>query len=346
MSDPLIIPGSGSITDKFISCDWGTSSLRLRLVDISGTGGAPNILGTLKTGNGIAATFDAWKASGRKAEERLFFYRAFLETQIEALQASLNFSLKDIPVLISGMASSSIGMKELPYKLLPFDTTGGNLHWEIFEATAEIPRRTLLVSGVRSVDDVMRGEEVQLIGCYGQTGNALHGSDGSEQVFVFPGTHSKHIWVRDGKVTDFKTYMTGEYFGLLSKYSILSGSISEMTGLTAAGAGAIFLKAFDQGVTDSLTTNLLHQSFLIRTHQLLRKMSKEENTHYLSGLLIGTECKELAGDGAPIVLVSEGALQTNYSRALRTLGITNVDILDLDQALIRGQAKIFRSLGK
>lgn len=356
MPDSVSMPGP----DKFLSCDWGTSSFRLRLVALAGnpadgpSSSGPSssipssdlsILAECKNSQGIAATFELWKTSG---EERVSFYQSFLEAQIKELQPSPDFPLRDIPLIISGMASSSIGMKELPYAKLPFDTEGKGLYWETFEATPEYPRRTLLVSGVRSSDDVMRGEETQLIGC--------PSIRQQEQIFIFPGTHSKHVRVKEGKVVDFKTYMTGEFFGLLSKYSILSGSIAvgetpatsrELTaGAVPMTSPALPGNSFEQGVADSRQTNLLHQSFLVRTRQLLAKMPKEENYHYLSGLLIGHECKELAGTSTRVTLVSDEPLQTHYARALQILGITGIERLSLHQAVINGQAKIARSMGK
>ena len=52
-----------------------------------------------------------------------------------------------------------------------------------------------------------------------------------EQVFIFPGTHSKHVTVKNGNVIDIKTYMTGEFFELLSVKSILSATIEKTVDL-------------------------------------------------------------------------------------------------------------------
>ncbi len=73
----------------------------------------------------------------------------------------------------------------------------------------------------------MRGEETQLIGCLK--------SGKQDGFFIFPGTHSKHVEVEDGMVKDFKTYMTGEFFELLSQKSILLNSVEENTGELSAG---------------------------------------------------------------------------------------------------------------
>ncbi|HEX9513986.1 MAG TPA: 2-dehydro-3-deoxygalactonokinase [Puia sp.] len=345
----------------FISCDWGTSSFRLRLVEIGngpnagpvGSGGLREahtlrIVGELKDDQGVAATFQLWKNTGKSEGERVSFYRSILEARVEQLQASLvspePASLQGIPLIISGMASSSIGMKEIPYKELPFNTDGKDLRALILEATEEYPRRTLLLSGVRSANDVMRGEETQLVGCFPP-------SIAGEHLFIFPGTHSKHIRVRDGKVVGFKTYMTGEYFSLLTRHSILAGSVAESANSPESAAlpesAGSPLKAFEQGVLDSIDANLLHHSFLVRTHQLFGILSKEDNYYYLSGLLIGSECKDLIGTCLPLTLVSGGALKDYYSRALQALGITDFEIQELDQAVITAHSRLSNSfLGK
>ena len=350
----------------FFSCDWGTTSFRLRLVETD----TLRVAGELKNNEGIAATFQLWLGTKKPASERLAFYRSILETQIAALQASLKdsggSSLSGIPLLISGMASSSIGMQELPYKDLPFNTNGEDLQMAIFDATSLHPHPTLLLSGVRSTDDVMRGEETQLIGCFPlhppEQAHSDKSQGGGERLFIFPGTHSKHVRVRGNQVVGLRTYMTGEYFHLLTKHSILAASVAESippagsiapagishpTGSTSSSASSSARNPFEQGVLDSIDTNLLHQSFQVRTHHLLGTMSKEDNYHYLSGLLIGSECKDLAGTGLPLTLVSGDALQDQYTRALRTLGITDIELQPLDQAVIRAHARLRKSfLGK
>src|SRR5690606_28749987 len=98
--------------------------------------------------------------------------------------------------------------------------------------------------------------ETQLIGCFSSADQ--HRPE--EQLFIFPGTHSKHVIVRKNKITGFKTYLTGELFNLLSEKSILSASVEKDEGLP----NKIKLKSFEKGVTESLTQNVLHHVFLVR----------------------------------------------------------------------------------
>jgi 2-dehydro-3-deoxygalactonokinase len=311
---------------KFISCDWGTSALRLRIVDID----KMSVLAETLSTRGISGTFDWWKQSGKQENERLSFYQSILTEQIGKMGGEPEVSLSGLPLIISGMASSNIGMMELSYKEAPFNADGHDLYIKTIEATDDFKHRTLMISGAKTADDAMRGEETQLIGC-------LNDDDKEDQFFIFPGTHSKHIRVKNGEAVDVKTFMTGEFFELLSKKSILSSNVEESRDLFNAGN----LKSFEQGVADSLHSNVLHSSFLVRTNHLFGKLSKQENYCYLSGLLIGTELKELINSRILLTIVSNELLEKLYSSALQKLGIRNIKYQDAGKAVIKGHCKIY-----
>ncbi len=195
----------------------------------------------------------------------------------------------------------------------------------------------LLISGIKSTDDVMRGEETQLIGCINEAGPA--NSDG---LYLFPGTHSKHIQVEDGQVVDFNTYMTGEFFELLAQKSILSASVVSPT----KNPEILAATSFRQGVQDAGQGNILHVAFRVRTNELFGKLTKQENFTYLSGLIIGTELKELlAANHSKIYLFGGSNLQEYYEMALQELGLSErVHTFPgawADEAVVRGQYKIF-----
>ncbi len=97
---------------RFLSCDWGTSSLRLRLVDA----GNQEVLGEVVSNKGVLSIFNQWKNRGEDNNSRLRFYLDVLNEQIKKIEQQLLFPLKGIPLIVSGMASSAIGMLELPYK--------------------------------------------------------------------------------------------------------------------------------------------------------------------------------------------------------------------------------------
>jgi 2-dehydro-3-deoxygalactonokinase len=86
----------------------------------------------------------------------------------------------------------------------------------------------------------------------------------------------------------------------------------------------------------------------VRTNGLFKKMSPAENYHFLSGLLIGSELKDLNPDPpATIVLVSSGHLQAHYEKALRLLGLDqSLVIKNADKALLNGQWQLYKRAAK
>ena len=323
--------------DLFISCDWGTSNFRLRVANRENL----QILEELRSDLGISAVFQQWQQTGKEVATRLPFYQAILLGQIKQLSSRSALALEGLPLIISGMASSSLGMLELPYTELPLGISGHGLHKVILPATDRFPHEIVLVSGVKTADDVMRGEETQLIGCLSdpQEGiGSLSSRPAEEGIYIFPGTHSKHIRVKEKKITGFTTYMTGEFFHLLSQKSILSGAVTAI----APSQEKEYWKSFEKGVEDSVEAGgLLHSSFLVRTNYLFGRWSGEENYTYLSGLLIGEELKGLALVQLPVTIVGSGSQTAYYRSACKLLNITIKDILDADEALIRGHFTLY-----
>ena len=271
-----------------VAIDWGTTSLRAARLDRHGKVLEERFLprGILTIPeNGFATFFEA-----------NFAYKPW---------ATSNFTL------ISGMAGSKQGWREAPYCPCPagFDEVAAALTW--IE-----PDRIAIVPGLSCehahAPDVMRGEEVQIFG-------AMQLTDLKNGTFVLPGTHSKWAQVRDGRVTTFKTYMTGEFYALLSQHSILTKS------LPADAETPFDADAFAQGVALSSTgAGLLHTAFSARTLSLFSRISASALPSYLSGLVIGEELRlqmssstdtwtETGGD---VVLIGSNSLTARYSQAL------------------------------
>lgn len=315
----------------FFSCDWGTSNFRLRLVDAD----KRRPLSELKTDQGIAMTFDAWKRSGTNEEDRKVFYQNYLFEQVKKITGSFAGPVDNLPIILSGMASSSIGMKELPYKKLPFQCDGSDLVVHTIWDENDQPHKIILISGVSSEVDVMRGEETMLVGC-----DIV--KDETNQLFLFPGTHSKHVLVKNGVVQNIATYMTGEVFDLLSNKSILAASVVKNN------PGAEFSnQTFEEGLKEGASSNILNSIFHVRTNQLLKNMTADANYFYLSGLLIGQELKDvLENKPSSITLVCSEGLQKVYTTALHMLGLSDrLDYKDADDALINGQIMIMQQAG-
>src|SRR5690606_3822078 len=120
---------------------------------------------------------------------------------------------------------------------------GSSLRHEMIRCSEKFDHNVLLLSGVCSEDDVMRGEEVQLLGLLQQQ------TRDSKALFILPGTHSKHIHVKGNHIAFFKTYITGEMFQVLSTYSLLKNSLARPL--------SIDKEAFQKGLELS-QGNILH----------------------------------------------------------------------------------------
>lgn len=315
-------------SDYLISCDWGTTSFRLYLIRAADG----KILHQVDNGMGVKALYAAWNKSGKSS--RLDFFLEYLDFRIYLLAKKAQQELDQLSVFISGMASASIGMLELPYATLPFSLSGQDLIYEKIE-NPKRPAATYLISGLRSQHDVMRGEESQLIGL------SAYFQDKSG-IAILPGTHSKHIYLDGQAILDFHTYMTGEFFALLSQHSILSNSLNHKKNIPITE-----WSFFQRGVEAAQRINLLSASFHIRTNELLHQINPSDNTHYLSGMLIGTELKALP-PGASIYLCGGGGLQIPYQKALELLGhqpLTVIEAATVEGAVAKAHALFFRALG-
>jgi len=322
-----------------LCCDWGTTSFRLRLVDRD----TYIVHAELLSPTGVAATFRAWKEQTEIS--RFDFYSARLKSSIQELAEKNAVNTDNIPVIVSGMASSSLGMEEIPYAVLPFNINGSQASVRVFEEYNGSNAPLIIVSGVRSNEDVMRGEEAQLIGLIQL--NEVNLDENEEYVFVFPGTHSKHIEVKGGDMVDFRTFMTGEVFNILSEHSILKDSVLLDNSIKLSDPAA--LKAFTSGVENSAESSILHTLFTVRTAQLFGKFSKEYNSFYLSGLLIGDELRQLKPDmNRNLVICSGKHLYEHYKIASDILRLTQKTIFIqaelIDKATIAGQVQLFNAL--
>src|SRR5206468_10724151 len=92
-------------------------------------------------------------------------FERFLNGKVEALLAGGKAPEHNLPLVISGMASSSVGWRDLPYAKTPFPLDGSGV-WsqELNWSKPEWLGPTYLISGVATAYDMMRGEETEIIG--------------------------------------------------------------------------------------------------------------------------------------------------------------------------------------
>ncbi len=274
-----------------IAVDWGSSSLRLYRMDDSGT-----VLERRRSDSGVLAS------EGRFGE----------------VLARESAGWDDDTVLMCGMIGSRNGWHEMPY----LDCPAGNaelaagmrrIHPPGFETRALWLVPGLRDTGSGSVPDVMRGEETQLAAL-------LDDLPGGPHLVCLPGTHSKWVSARDGRIQRIATSMTGELFAVLRQHSILGR-------LMAAGDARTDIHAFDAGLRRSADPGgLLHHLFGVRTAGLFGQFSESALPSYLSGLLIGHELRAAnlfsrSPRPAQVHLVGHERLLASYAHALTTLGI-------------------------
>lgn len=311
----------------FISVDWGTTNSRVRLVKCASL----QIVEEVFSPQGVKKTYGLWNDHGGERED---YFLGFLQSQIDQFETEIDINTK---VVVSGMASSSIGIKELPYAELPFNTNGSTLCVEDI-ANSNFPYQVKLISGVKSDADVIRGEEVQIVGLNDDE------KPFEKTVFVMPGTHSKHVVCDNGMVTDFHTYMTGEIFQVISEHTILKSS------LCYGKFGKKEQLAFDEGISFCLDGHsLLNELFKIRAFSLFQSKTAVENYYFLSGLLIGSEMITLhESSHDQVKLCAGGNLFDLYNRAIEKIGLLHKTIVVskevIDTSVVKGQWKIIKHL--
>jgi 2-dehydro-3-deoxygalactonokinase len=315
----------------FVNCDWGTTRLRMRAIAVQPW----QLMSEYRSGDGTASISAHYQGA-----ERPHAFATILAEGLVPLASQQGQQLAGAPILISGMASSSIGWRELPYASLPISLNGSELVWQELPPVASVvgEHRVLLISGVRSQSDIMRGEESELIGLFTLPEVA---ELAASSVVIKPGTHSKHLRIRDGALVDFQTYMTGELFAVLSKHSVLKHSVGEEpAGPHVPPASEDFLA----GVEHARSRPLSSAMFQVRTRDVLANLPAEGNRDFLSGVLVGAELAGLASEAerSPIVLAATEPLATSYRAALEQMGLesrlTIVPPDDVELLSARGQA--------
>lgn len=318
--------------DHFFSCDWGTTSFRLRLVDAESL----RVVAEAESPAG-ARDIAASLPPGVSVTDRATAFAQVLASQLTALPGAQSAVASGSPVIVSGMASSSIGWRELPYAQLPFSVDGSQaqaewLSVEAFDGALPV----LLVSGVAADNEMMRGEEAQVIGLLEAPRFAGCAAD---SIVLLPGTHSKHIRVVDGSVTGLQTFMTGELYDILGRHSVLRFT-------TDAPADAFDDTAFCEGVEAARSNGLARSLFQVRTRGVLRGLDATANRSFLGGLLVGTELGAVPDERFPLLLAATGAVGRFYELAASCLGLSGrlavAGAADLKQAVIAGHARLWK----
>lgn len=263
----------------YLAVDWGTTNRRVYVIAVDGT-----VLDTARDGRGVLAL---------GAED----YARDI--------AALRDRFGALPVYAAGMVGSTRGWREVAYVDAPATIE------TLASGRATLPDDIVIVPGValRSGNraDVMRGEEVQVLGAIAS------GQAPADALFCQPGTHNKWIRASAGAIADFATTMTGELFALVRDHGILAGMLDGEVSDTPA-----FRDGLSRGAG---ARDLAAALFEVRAAVLLGRRPGSDAAAFASGILIGADVG--ARDdvvGRDVHLLASGPLASLYAATIEAAG--------------------------
>ncbi|WP_299647705.1 2-dehydro-3-deoxygalactonokinase [uncultured Jannaschia sp.] len=285
---------------RWIAADWGTSALRLTLMEDE----AP--LDTRESGDGM---------------------NQLTQDMFEPTLRTLAGDWLDGPagIFACGMVGARQGWIEAPYAPVPCTPPTDRT---IRVPTEDADLDVRIVPGLSQTAphlDVMRGEETQIAGI-------LRRHPAFDGIVCLPGTHTKWVHVSAGEIVSFRTVMSGEVFATLAGQSVLRHSL--------AGDGwseAPFLDALSDAISrpEMLTARL----FELRAADLLLGQDATTARSLLSGLLLGAELAATKPWwlGREVIVTGSAATTPAYDAALRAQGLQPI-ILPADEMTRAGLA--------
>ncbi|MGB1402813.1 MAG: 2-dehydro-3-deoxygalactonokinase [Porticoccaceae bacterium] len=298
----------------YIAGDWGSTHLRLWLVD-QATGmvhdhcTGPGISLLTDGSADIAATFFQLTESWRK---QFFVQQA----------------------LLCGVVGSNIGWLTTDYISCPISLLNDRLAPKKVPQSNDQTINIQLVPGLKClrenhIPDSMRGEETQLIGAL-LTDPAL--SQG-EQLVCLPGTHSKWVWLNQGSVGEFITGLSGELFAVLEQHSVLLSQSDVPDYNHCPEHFALGIERTESG------SNLIQLLFETRSRQLSGQLSASAARAFLSGLIIGSDIRGIMQRSntqhSEIAFIGKPELCNHYQSACQQLGY-NGRIIDGEKLVLAG----------
>lgn len=348
-----------------IALDWGTSSLRAYRLDDTG-----RTLDTRHLPWGIMRLPQPLQ-DGAASTALSGFDLAFEQACGDWLRAE-----PTLPVIACGMVGSAQGWQEAAYLDVPVDLERIGTLLTVVQRTGAGPNATPvhIVPGLiqrHGLPNVMRGEETQVFGVlFDQAGDVAAQPGAAPEakpdakpdpasgptsepdpiappadtvLIGLPGTHSKWVSARQGRVTHFDTFMTGEVYAALRGHTILGRTMSDAPAAAeqadkqaekqaikqadlAADNGA-FMRGVKVAGAPAGRAGVLSTIFSTRALGLTGELPSTSQADYLSGLLIGHEIAALAqmlreqGELPRIVLCGDPALCQRYILAMQHYGL-------------------------
>jgi 2-dehydro-3-deoxygalactonokinase len=297
------------IKAKWIAADWGTTHIRAWAI-----GEEDNVLAFRESNEGM-----------KDLQQNQF------EPVLLKLIESWLDDTKVTTVMACGMVGSKQGWVETPYLKTPCVPIDNQ---QLTIATTKDNRiKVNLVPGVMQnySADIMRGEETQIAGF-------INNNPDFNGVVCLPGTHSKWVNVKEGQITSFKTFMTGELFDVISNHTLIRHSIS-IKGWDQAGFEAGIHEGFNN--PGSIASDL----FSLRAEFIVNDLDGDEARSTLSGLLLGVE---LSGSQSywknnNVTIIGSQIMSNNYHQGLKILGGQS-QLFSLETATLSGLSFAYREL--
>lgn len=236
-----------------IGLDWGSTHLRAFAFDAHGqvidrrasAAGALTLSGPAQFDAALAAVAGEWARQNRAP-----------------------------PLLACGMVGAKSGWREAGYLGLDANPDAVALGAGVVTVETSLGRPLAIIPGVKSDEpDVMRGEETQLVGC-----------GRSDGIIVLPGTHSKWVRMKGGRVDSFATFYTGEMNALIRQHSSVGA-------LLTTAPNPDDTAAFELGLNYARApvASWLHDLAVMRASVVTGQRSEAFVSTVLSGWLLGCE---------------------------------------------------------
>ena len=265
----------------------------------------------------------------RRASDGVFTGRGDFAVRLGAHLGDWVIDAPSSPIMLCGMIGSDRGWRHASYVQAPTDVMG------LARALTPVPFKGVakIVPGVTASYsnemEVMRGEETLVLGFLAQT-------EISDAVLCLPGTHSKWVRVRQGRIDHFRTYMTGELRALV----LAQGALA--TGAVQVPSQDAFLRGMR-----SEGSAMSRRLFQARSRRLLGALAIEHTASFVSGVVIGEEVAaevRSVESGTPIFLVARDELAKDYAFALKHAGVVHT-IVEPEPLAALGLLRIARQAG-
>ena len=297
------------IKAKWIAADWGTTHMRAWAIDEKG-----EVLAYSESNEGM-----------KDLQQNEF------EPVLLRLIESWLDSEKVTSVMACGMVGARQGWVETPYlktPCVPIDKI------QLTVASTKDSRiQVNLVPGVmqHKPADIMRGEETQIAGF-------IKENPSFDGIVCLPGTHTKWVNVRAGQIENFRTFMTGELFGVISNNTLIKHSIE------SEGWDQV---SFDNGVIKGFDNPGLIASdlFSLRSESIVNDLDSNSARATLSGLLLGVELNGAISywKDKNVILIGSELLTNNYQNGLKILGGKSLPF-SLEAATLSGLTSAYMEL--